>query len=185
MLVAGAVTLDVILENTNNTDASVVGQTVSNVDLGGFFTAGVLVGIAAMIGLMLLLAGLARARRRRLERKELTRSYEGTAAQAETLQDERDRLSAELEQERAARMRAEHAGAAPSASAAPAGSDAQEHGRHEDTPVYPAEPTGRSQTSAPTSGNAQMGNAQVGNAQMGTVTREQAKPSLKERLLGR
>ena len=84
MIVAGAVTLDVILENTRNTDASVVGQTISNVDLGGFFTAGVLVGIAGMIGLMLLLAGLARARRRRLERKELTRSYEGTAAHAET-----------------------------------------------------------------------------------------------------
>src|SRR4051794_31413350 len=36
MIVAGAVTLDVILENTRNTDASIVGQTITNVDLGGF-----------------------------------------------------------------------------------------------------------------------------------------------------
>src|SRR4051812_18673975 len=110
MIVAGVVTLDVILENTSNTDATVAGQTLSNVDLGGFFSAGVLVGLAAMLGLTIFLAGLKRANRRRLERKELSRSFEGTAAQAETLQQERDRLAAELEQERSARARAEQAG---------------------------------------------------------------------------
>src|SRR3954447_18896681 len=104
MLVAGAVTLDVILENTNNSDASVVGQTVSNVDLGGFFTAGVLVGIAFMLGLMLLLAGLRRGNRSRVEPKEVERPYPGTASHAETLQEERDRLAAELEEERRARQ---------------------------------------------------------------------------------
>src|SRR3954453_22945066 len=109
MIVAGAVTLDVVLENTRNTDASVVGQMVSNVDLGGFFTAGVLVGIAFMFGLMLLLAGLRRANRRRLERKELERSYAGTATHAETLQEERDRLAAELEEEGRARHHGEQA----------------------------------------------------------------------------
>src|SRR3954451_15737229 len=96
MIVTGAVTLDAILENTRNTDASIVGQTISNVDLGGFLAAGVIIGAAFMLGLMLLLAGLRRANRRRVERRELSRSYEGTAAHAETLQEERDRLAAEL-----------------------------------------------------------------------------------------
>src|SRR4051794_25801617 len=158
MIVAGAVTLDVILENTRNTDASVVGQTISNVDLGGFFTAGVLVGIAGMIGLMLLLAGLARARRRRLERKELTRSYEGTAAHAETLQEERDRLAAELEQERSARSRAERSAAAPATSAAtgrgttaagPTGPGADDRSVANDSAPMRAEADGSTATAAP------------------------------------
>jgi hypothetical protein len=178
MIVAGAVTLDVILENTRNTDASIVGQTITNVDLGGFFTAGVLVGIAGMLGLMLLLAGLRRANRRRLERKELTRSYEGTAAHAESLQEERDRLAAELEQERSARSRSEHADHAPHSNqegfgqnhdgaTQPVGQQAQAPNTGQTqsaAPVYPQEPS-----SAPTS----------------TVTRETRKPGLKERLLGR
>jgi hypothetical protein len=184
MIVAGAVTLDVVLENTRNTDASVVGQTIANVDLGGFFTAGVLVGVALMLGLMLLLAGLKRANRKRQERKELARTYEGTAAHAETLQDERDRLAAELEQERAARRNT----SSPETTAAPV-AGAVSHDRHpsetghtselgqesqvahqtQDAPVYPTEPT-----AAATPGPVAT-----------TTTQERTKPGLKARLLGR
>lgn len=181
MVVAGIVTLDVVLENTRNTDASIVGQTVANVDLGGFFTAGVLVGVAFMLGLMLLLAGLRRANRKRQERKELARSYEGSAAQAETLQEERDRLAAELEHERSARAseQAARTREVPAAEASPvaatsatAGGPTQSLSGHADepardgSPVYPNEPT------------------QSGTLG-GTATAERTRPSLKERLLGR
>src|SRR4051812_14651213 len=178
MIVAGAVTLDVVLENTRNTDASVVGQMVSNVDLGGFFTAGVLVGIAFMFGLMLLLAGLRRANRRRLERKELTRSYEGTAAHAESLQEERDRLAAELEQERNARPRTEHADNAPHSNQ---GGFGQNHDGATQPVGQPAPNTGQAQSAAP----AYPEEPASGPTGTGTVTRETTKPGLKQRLLGR
>lgn len=186
MVVAGVVTLDVILENTRNTDATVAGQTLSNVDLGGFFSAGVLVGLVGMLGLMLFLAGLKRANRRRLERKELSRSYEGTAAQAETLQQERDRLAAELEQERAARTRAEQAPQHATSTAAHqpqttgAGVTGTQPTQYADAPatapVYPTE-------------SASAGPAPSGGTGTLTPTRDVAqpgtKPSLKQRLLGR
>jgi hypothetical protein len=180
MIVAGVVTVDVVLENTRNTDASVVGQTIANVDLGGFFTAGVLVGVALMIGLMLLLAGLRRARQKRLERKELVRSYEGTAAQAETLQQERDRLAAELESERRARASErggqEHAdgrGDVPVGAGSGAGtatSDTRSRPAGE-APVYPGDAAGTG-TGATAAGPA-------------TATQDHPKPSVKDRLLGR
>jgi hypothetical protein len=211
MIVAGAVTLDVVLENTRNTDASVVGQTVANVDLGGFFTAGVLVGVALMLGLMLLLAGLRRANRKRLERKELTRNYEGTAAHVETLQEERDRLAAELERERAARPDTRETASAPLAAT---GATTQErplgatgrtselgHGAEHATghtaehtteaaPVYPTEQTGNTAGPGPAAGPAASPAAGTATqertaVQQQTATQQQAKPSLKERLLGR
>lgn len=213
MIVAGAVTLDVVLENTTNTDASVVGQTLSNVDLGGFFTAGVLVGLAFMLGLMLLLAGLRRANRKRQERKELERSFAGTATHAETLQEERDRLAAELEEERRARHHAEQAGPATPASAAT--SDEREPHRgdrgertHEiggpaerpvtatnGAPIYPSEPASGSAAASPgpagtvPTGSAPTGTAPTGTAPTaGTATQERApertKPTLKQRLFG-
>lgn len=204
MIVAGVVTLDVILENTNNTDASVVGQTISNVDLGGFFTAGVLVGVALMLGVMLLLAGLRRANRKRQERKELERSYAGTATQAESLQEERDRLAAELEQERRAREQAERRGetvpvgavghpaavgnspavGAPATAGAPASPGAYtESGdtglRSHDTHEMPA------RTDVPVYPTGTQGTGEPATA-AGTTTerRTEQKPSLKQRLLG-
>jgi hypothetical protein len=198
MIVAGIVTVDVVLENTRNTEASVVGQTVANVDLGGFFTAGVLVGVALMLGLMLLLAGLRRSRRQRLERKELARSYEGTAAQAESLQEERDRLAAELESER--RARASERGAPTGEQAVTSAGTAG--GESADTrtrpvgaaPVYPGDTAGAGATSGGAATATQDRTTQDRTTQDRTTqehatpehaTQEHAKPSLKARLLGR
>jgi hypothetical protein len=178
MIVAGVVTVDIVLENTRNTDASIVGQTVSNVDLGGFLVVGVLIGIAFMLGVMLLLAGLRRANRKRQERKELERSYAGTATQAESLQEDRDRLAAELEQERHARQAAERPAVgrteelggtrAEAGRANAGGAEAERPDAGTTAPVYPGD------AAAPTAA--------------GTATQErigeQAKPSLKRRLLG-
>ncbi|MDQ1633689.1 MAG: hypothetical protein QOJ32_498 [Frankiaceae bacterium] len=197
MIVAGIVTVDVVLENTRNTDASVVGQTVANVDLGGFFTAGVLVGVALMLGLMLLLAGLRRARRQRLERKELARSYEGTAAQAESLQEERDRLAAELESERRARASRPAAGTVGGESAdtrtRPVGA----------APVYPGDAVGAGAGAGAASGGAATAtqdrttqdrttqehatpdHADQEHATPDHAPQEHAKRSFKDRLLGR
>ncbi len=200
MIVAGVVTVDVVLENTRNTDASVVGQTVANVDLGGFFTAGVLVGAALLFGFMLLLAGLRRARQKRLERKELVRSYEGSAAQAETLQEERDRLAAELERERRARASERgdqervgtHAGDggperprehADGRTDVPAGAGtghgvaASRSRPAGEAPVYPGDHAGN--TPGATAGPGATAAAPA------TATQDHPRPSFKDRLLGR
>ena len=97
LLVATGVTLDIVLENTNKLDASVVGQTLTGVNIGGFFIAGVIAGAVALLGLTLLLAGLRRSRTKAKERRHLVRENQGASDVAA----ERDRLAAELEQERA------------------------------------------------------------------------------------
>ncbi len=103
LALAAALTVDVVLENmkTLRPDPMVIGQTVSSINVGTLFLSGVVIGVLGMLGLSLLLAGLKRARRRRQERKELARSYQGAAGAAESLHEERDRLAAELEAERA------------------------------------------------------------------------------------
>lgn len=113
LAIAAALTVDVVIENTKKlpNDPMVVGQTVSGFHVGTLFLGGVVIGVLGMLGLSLLLAGIRRARRRRLEREELTRSYQGAAGTAGSLQEERDRLAAELEQERAGRQ-ADHEQAA-------------------------------------------------------------------------
>lgn len=116
LLVAAGLTLDVIVENTKHLspDPSVVGQTLSGVNIGGFFLAGVVVGVVGLLGLTLLLAGLKRTRSRAKERKELRRESDSTGS----LVAERDRLAAELDAERA------RSAALPATAA----------------PVYPAQP---------------------------------------------
>ncbi|HMA46645.1 MAG TPA: hypothetical protein VKP11_05510, partial [Frankiaceae bacterium] len=61
-------------------------------------------GAVGMLGLNMLLAGLGRGFRSRLSRR---RELKETQGEAETLQEERDRLARELEEARAARAQAE------------------------------------------------------------------------------
>ncbi len=67
---------------------------------GRLFTYGVIVGAVGMLGLNLLLAGLGRGFRSRLSRR---RELKETRGEAETLQEERDRLARELAEARATR----------------------------------------------------------------------------------
>lgn len=99
LLVAAGLAVDIVVENTKTLDASVVGQTLTGVNIGGFFVAGVIVGAAALLGLSLLIAGLRRTRMKARERKHLVRENRGAGQVAA----ERDRLAAQLEAERATR----------------------------------------------------------------------------------
>lgn len=105
MLAAGALTAGVVLSNTNRISAEAFGVTLSNVSVGGLFVAGVVTALVFALGLWMLLQGMRRARRRRLERREIVRD---TRDQTASLAAERDRLEKELEAERARR-----AGTAP------------------------------------------------------------------------
>jgi len=150
LLVAAGLTVDIILENTKTLDASLIGQTLTGVNIGGFFIAGVIVGAAALLGLSLFIAGLRRARTKARERKHLVRENRGVGEVAA----ERDQLAAQLEAERATRSvpptatyavadepMARTAPAAPATSAipttpdAPDASDASDRGPQDPGPV--------------------------------------------------
>src|SRR5512144_268438 len=111
---------------------------------GRLFAYGVIVGAVGMLGLNMLLAGLGRGFRSRLSRR---RELKETRGEAETLQEERDRLARELEEARAARAQAEvdaHRARteadAHRAQAGPAGPTVPATERPRPDVVYPEEP---------------------------------------------
>jgi signal transduction histidine kinase len=121
---AGVFALVVALANSGG-DSMVTAEFFgysADLSAGRLLLVGVVVGVAGMLGLMMLLAGMKRGASKARSRRAEAREYRG---QAETLQEERDRLARELEEERSARTRAEKAG-----TSAPVGPSA---------PVYPGE----------------------------------------------
>lgn len=103
MLAAGALTAGVVLSNTDKISAEAFGVTLSNVSIGGMFIAGALTALAFALGLWLVLRGMRRARRRRVERREIVRD---TRDQTASLAAEKARLEQELAQERSRRASA-------------------------------------------------------------------------------
>lgn len=95
LLAAGGLAVDVVVQNTSSINVDAVGQTFS-LSPGWLFVAGVATGVIALLGVGMLFAGMARARRRRS-------ALVNTRSSVEELQAERDRLAVELERERAAR----------------------------------------------------------------------------------
>lgn len=94
LVLAVLITLGTVF--TNGTDApelSVLGLSLSNVSVGGLFLAGVVVGVAGMLGLSLLLGGGARKRHKRVAQKREVKAVRG---EAETLEQENARLREEL-----------------------------------------------------------------------------------------
>ena len=89
-LVLGA---GIVLSNTEAITAEAFGVSLSNVSLGGFFLAGVIIGVAGMLGLSLLLGGGARKRNKRVKQKQEVKAVRG---EAETLEQENARLRQEL-----------------------------------------------------------------------------------------
>lgn len=100
MLAAGALTAGVVLSNTDRTSAEVFGVTLSNLSLGGLFLAGAATALVFALGLWALLRGLARSRRRNLERRQVVRD---TRDQQASLAAEKARLERELHDERSRR----------------------------------------------------------------------------------
>ena len=70
---AGVFAAAVITSNTGAVGADLWGLHISNLSLGAFYIAGLVTGFAALLGLVVLFAGMRRTRRLRHERKALTR----------------------------------------------------------------------------------------------------------------
>jgi hypothetical protein len=95
LLSAVGLAVNVVLENSSSISVDAVGESFS-MSPGWLFVAGVATGLIALLGVGMLVVGMARARRRRTALVESRDSLQG-------LQAERDRLAVQLERERAAR----------------------------------------------------------------------------------
>ena len=87
----------VFFSNTDPISAEAFGVSLSNVSLGGFFLAGVVIGALAVLALGMLLGGAARKRRKRAALKREVKTARG---EQETLAERNARLEAELARER-------------------------------------------------------------------------------------
>jgi uncharacterized integral membrane protein len=96
LVLAGALTAAMVLQNTDASSASVLGQAVTGTT-GTLFLAGVITGAVALLGIMLMMAGVTRGRGRRRGLKNQVRTERG---EKESLADENARLQRELEQAR-------------------------------------------------------------------------------------
>ena len=95
LLSAVGLSLDVAFQNTSSISVDALGQTFT-LSPGWVFVAGVITGAVGLLGVTLLMGGMARARRRRVTLAE----SRGTSQE---LQVDRNRLAAELDHERAGR----------------------------------------------------------------------------------
>jgi hypothetical protein len=95
LLSAAGLSLDVVFQNTSSISVDALGQTFV-LSSGWLFIAGVITGAVGLLGVTLLLGGMARARRRRHALAE-------SRSTSQDLQADRDRLVTELDHERAGR----------------------------------------------------------------------------------
>jgi hypothetical protein len=93
LLISGLLTAGMVLQNTDPAQASVFGQAVTGVTIGGLFAAGVATGAVALLGLLMILTG---ARRRRARRVGLKRQVRDVREERESLAEENARLKSEL-----------------------------------------------------------------------------------------
>src|SRR4051794_7846244 len=92
-----AVTVDAVIQNTQILHATAFNQPVDHLSLGGLFVAGAVVGIIFALGVLMITSGIARAGRRRRERRIAERE---SAAEAEALRTHNERLERELDDQR-------------------------------------------------------------------------------------
>ena len=97
LVLSGVFALGVALSNTSSTQAEAFGVSLSNVTLGGLFLAGVVTGAVLLLGLTLLLAGLARKRHRR---RAVKAEVKGVRNERSGLAEENLRLQEELSEQR-------------------------------------------------------------------------------------
>lgn len=94
LVLAVLITLGTVFTNgTDAPDLTVLGLSLSGVSIGGLFLAGVVVGVAGMLGLSLLLGGGARKRHKKVQQRREVKAVRG---EAETLEQENARLRDEL-----------------------------------------------------------------------------------------
>lgn len=102
-LAAVVLTVGVLATNATRVAVHAFGLTQSGVSLRELFIAGAVTALVFALGLAMMARGLARSRRRRLERRRLVRDSQQQSA---SLTAEKARLERELEQERARRATA-------------------------------------------------------------------------------
>lgn len=104
ILGAAAVTTGAIVDGGESVSLSVFGLTIDNITVGGVFLAGLATTVVFFLGLWMVLNAMARARRKRHDRKETTRRQEQSvseiAAEKARLAEENERLNARLTQSR-------------------------------------------------------------------------------------
>src|SRR3954462_2865194 len=93
LLAAGALTVGVVMQNTDAVSVAAFDQTASGLTIGGLFLAGVITGAIAILGLTMILAG---ASRRPARRVVLKREMRDVGDERETLAEENARLRVEL-----------------------------------------------------------------------------------------
>lgn len=128
MIIAGAAAVGFLVSNYGG-DAfsiSLFGQNIDNVHRATLYIAGIATAVVFLLGLRLITAGIARSRRRRLERKRLAAESRGTAKE---LKAENERLAKRLEEEKRGRESAQDS--AYPTETAPGGA-ASAHGKHGD-----------------------------------------------------
>ena len=111
LLAATGLTLDVVFQNTASINVDAVGQTFT-LSSGWLFVAAVATGAVGLLGVTMVLGGIARARHRRAILAE-------SRGSAQDLQTDRDRLAAELDRERAGRTSTSSAPVSPGTVTAP------------------------------------------------------------------
>ena len=108
LLLAGALTAVVAINNTDATSIAAYGYSLTNLTTGGLFAFGALTGLVAGLGLAMMIAG---AGRRRVRRRGLKSEVKAVRSERETLAEENARLQEELERERSTRVTPVHDGA--------------------------------------------------------------------------
>ena len=93
LLASGALTVGVVMQNTDAVSVAAFGQTATGLTIGGLFLAGVVIGAIAILGLTMILAGASRRRARRIG---LKRQMRDVRDERETLAEENARLRDEL-----------------------------------------------------------------------------------------
>lgn len=104
ILIAAAITAGAVYDGGESVSLSFLGATISNITVAGVFLAGLATTVVFFLGLWMIMNALARARRKRHDRKETTRRQEQSvseiAAEKARLAEENDRLNERLAQSR-------------------------------------------------------------------------------------
>jgi uncharacterized protein HemX len=93
VLAAGALTLSVVLDNTDPVAATAFGVSLSDVSVGGLFLAGAAAGVALGLGLVMLVVGAARKRGKHVEQRRKVRTVR---SENEQLAEENARLRSQV-----------------------------------------------------------------------------------------
>ncbi|HEV7209653.1 MAG TPA: hypothetical protein VGN54_13075 [Mycobacteriales bacterium] len=132
LLAAAGVAADLIVQNAHTLHVNFFNATVSNASISAAVVAGLVLAAIGALGLLFMISGGARSRRRRLAHREQLALRDEESARAGA---ERDQLAAELEKEQQARRRAEAESGVPVAGSAGSAGEQPAVG---DGPVQPA-----------------------------------------------